>query len=729
MADNTPGSPVQRHPLSFGAIVGLATLMGLVAGSLFGLRETVRVSLSCMPSASLPSSLSAILSVAIYAVFWHAVGGGALLALVGVLVWAACRVRRLRLSGAAVLGLGAAAFALVCLPPALWYAIRSPNPHHRFVTQLGRLYAALEVGGLSLVCAVGFGALVYRLARGAHHSARLAAGALGVVCAAFALSCWGLWLHRVVFGQRMGAATLLADALLALVAVGLGLGVYFLCLGVLRWSTPEAARRRVWGALLTVVAAAALAAAAPLLGGWAPPVEGGATARHGGRPARTMNVVWLVLDSVRADALSCGGGARRTTPYLDRLAAEGVLYERAFSASSWTLPSQASMFTGLLPRRHGATRENLHLDDRFTTLAELLLEHGYRTLGISANPYVSAQCNTAQGFQRFVLHPVGRSPKRSLLIHLAKERLHLTDYGARDANATAREWVHESVAAGEPFFLFINYMEAHWYFGSTPGLGRWFKQRGALRRALGVSQNFGAYLRGTADKSPENFRLLRLLADGDLTYLDSRVGELVEYLRSLGILDNTLLIVTSDHGDEFGEHGLLAHTFGLYNTLLHVPLIIRCPEEFRPGTRVKRLVRLTDIFPTILDVLKIGWDGRPQLDGRSLLAPPSAGHVPCAVAERYLSAPSRTLGEMGKSTGVDTMQRLKSIQTRDFKYIWYSRQPDELYDLTQDPLEARNLIDALPEKAAELRAALEARVGSLRQAASLAPAQKEARVP
>ena len=187
---------------------------------------------------------------------------------------------------------------------------------------------------------------------------------------------------------------------------------------------------------------------------------------------------------------------------------------------------------------------------------------------------------------------------------------------------------------------------------------------------------------------------------------------MIEHVKDLGILDNTVLIITSDHGEELGEHGLIDHAVGLYNTMLHVPLIIRYPRAFKPGERETALVQLTDIAPTIVDLL--GAERPKAFGGESLLGQARPRSV---VAERGLPIPwtDYTIERFRDWKGVSLLRRLKSIQTSDLKYVWSSDGEDELYDIRKDPQEKSNLIAAMPSKAKELRDMLADRVGDLRR--------------
>jgi arylsulfatase A-like enzyme len=425
-------------------------------------------------------------------------------------------------------------------------------------------------------------------------------------------------------------------------------------------------------------------------------------------------VIWIVLDTARADVLRSYGGERDTMPYVDRIASEGVLYEHALSAAPWTLPSHASMLTGLLPSTHGCHAERQWLLSKHTTIAELLRENGYATYCYSNNWYLASSRNLDQGFDKLDVFPIGRTPRRGLLFETVKAHLDKADLGAKETNRRAISWIDASLSRKAPFFLLLNYMEIHSPHGTTPERRRWIDPALPESAIQGISREGGWYALGRAKQTPETFATLQALYHGDATYLNRYIEQLLEHVRQAGALDNTLLIITSDHGEEFGEHKLFKHAFGIYNTLLHVPLIVRYPKRFEPGKRVSDLVTTLDIFPTILDVTGVAWEGADALYGRSLLQPPPADETRYAVSERYLPYP---WGEVKLfATGSERLPKLfrrqKCIQDLRFKYIWNEDGDDELYDLASDPMEQKNLIEAMPDKARDLHGRLAERIGT-----------------
>ncbi len=290
----------------------------------------------------------------------------------------------------------------------------------------------------------------------------------------------------------------------------------------------------------------------------------------GRAPSAPPNIVLIVLDTVRADRLSCYGYHRPTSPRIDELCARGIRFDRASSTSTWTLPAHASVFTGLYPVEHGATQENATLGAGPATLAEILSDRGYATLGVSANPIVSRDAGFARGFDRF--EETWREARR--------ERAPGRDpHPNLDAVAKLLE------TAPEPFFLFVNFIEAHApYAPPEPLRSRFLSDRAtpALVEAAAAASTSTFYLEPDAITA-ETFAVLSDLYDGEIAYVDALVGRLVESLETSGRLDRTMLVVTSDHGENLGDHRHFRHVFSLYVSTVRVTLIFVLPDGERAG--------------------------------------------------------------------------------------------------------------------------------------------------
>lgn len=460
------------------------------------------------------------------------------------------------------------------------------------------------------------------------------------------------------------------------------------------------------------------------------------------------NIILLVMDSARASNMSCYGYERTTTPNLDRLAQEGTLYEKAISTGCWTLPVHVSLFTGLYPLSHGVTISKNALPDGFPLLAGRLNELGYETACFSNNAYVSDITNLTQQFD--VVDDVWRTTnprgiKRSKMWRLRKRleqygpvakpvialasqlqrvRAFLKrqkprkDKGARLTNQKITAWLQESRDAGKPFFLFLNYMEPHEpYNPPHPYHRRFMPKRFSSRRVAQVGNNKDVIeRRSETGRYKDDLEIIRALYDGELSYLDYRIGQLTDLLKSLNILDDTALIVTSDHGESLGEHEHIGHRMTLYEPLIHVPLIIRYPARFSAGRRVKQLVSLIDLYPTMLELAGAGPDATKLNGVYSLL------DIDTLEKERpYVIAENTAPKSMDSVVA-------RVVRTERYKYIWKSDGEHELYDLWEDGRETINLIDRCPDVAGELQEQLAAwmdAVGSERVATSEAYYESE----
>jgi arylsulfatase A-like enzyme len=289
------------------------------------------------------------------------------------------------------------------------------------------------------------------------------------------------------------------------------------------------------------------------------------------RQTEPPNIVLVVVDTARADHWSCYGYAQSTTPRIDAFAAEAIRFKRAYSTSTWTLPAHASLFTGLYPATHQATQEHMQLDDRFETLAMLLQARGYATAAFSGNPWVSRATHLDRGFD--VMKEMWGTPQ-------ARE-------DGTFPHATNRlifDWLRRR-SPRQPFFLFVNYIEPHFPYDAPPTYEARFvaPDVSAAERAEATIRWVDWYLH-PQPFTPRVAALRTGLYDAELAYADDIVGELLAGLRQAGVYQDSLIVITSDHGENLGDHGHLDHVFSLYNSTLHVPLLIRRPRAQQGGT-------------------------------------------------------------------------------------------------------------------------------------------------
>jgi arylsulfatase A-like enzyme/Tfp pilus assembly protein PilF len=360
--------------------------------------------------------------------------------------------------------------------------------------------------------------------------------------------------------------------------------------------------------------------------------------------APKLNLLLITLDTTRADHLGCYGNAAAQTPNLDRLAQEGARFARCTSCSPLTLPSHASIMTGVCPNVHGARRNGTgHLSAANQTLAETLLAAGYRTAAAVGSFVLNRQFGVAQGFEDY--HDVIRIGAGDAL--QAERR---ADVVCDDAIKLL-----QSHAAGR-FFLWVHFYDPHYPYLSS---------------------------RHPDPSSPEAY------AD-EIAFMDENIGRLLAELRRLKLDADTLVVAVGDHGEGLGQHDESTHGFFLYDTTLHVPLIFRLPGKIDAGSVISSPVRTIDILPTSLDLLDR--PEMPDIEGTSFCALFHGQNLPASLPSYSETFEANT--QFGLSP-------LRSLERDGWKYILAPE--SELYDLTADPGESRDLASGQVEQAASLR--------------------------
>jgi arylsulfatase A-like enzyme len=420
------------------------------------------------------------------------------------------------------------------------------------------------------------------------------------------------------------------------------------------------------------------------------------------------NVLLIVVDALRADRLECYGYARQTSPNLNALAEEGVIFADATAPAAETALSVPSLLTGRYPRENGTgwVRKGDTVYARhgaaLPALAELLRDRGYQTAAFSANPIVGPGIGADRGFQKLE-YPVD---------HLPPWR----HGSAADLNRCALSWLRRYRRDAGPFFVYLHYLDPHnlyrppeefCLFG-RPGYTA-EDERTNVEMNLVSDQSPGSTITDAllAEHGLSRRDVARLsdLYDGEVHCSDQAIGELLQWLKDAGLYDNTVVVVTADHGEAFLEHGELEHGTALYQELLHVPLIMRLPG-IRGGQEVRVPIETTDITPTIVDAA--GLQATP-MSGRSVY-PELAKGAP--VPERLI------VSELPS-------QHAYAVRLGQMKLIT-SPTRDELYDLSDDPGEHTDLAASRPAEVARLRAALQEELARHPAAkGSTAPASRE----
>ena len=411
-------------------------------------------------------------------------------------------------------------------------------------------------------------------------------------------------------------------------------------------------------------------------------------------PERSANILLIVMDTVRQDRLSVYGCERNTCPKIAKFANDALVFD-AYSPSHWTLPSHASLFTGLYPTENG-TQSNLcgRLDEANETLAEILVGSGYRTGAVVANNAVlSLDSGFPQGFNYYFTDMGDLLPPFNFWMgYLVRKfrpdsRLFLAEQTmtAAAVNKRALKWLKEK--SDRPFFLFLNYMDAHaLYLPPTPYDKMWSDQ-GYLLNRFHPQRKFVKYrdevIADSRQVTDEEYSYLLGQYDGAISYMDEQIGRLFEELKKIGLYDNTLIIVTSDHGEFFGEHGLMAHPGSLYQEIVHVPLIVKPPAGADTATEDPvGPVSLVNLFHSVLNMVRIQHQtGRGEADI-------FRGETTMVMAECHLD------GNLSERLGKD----LYCLIDGNLKLIVTSSGTEEIFNIENDPGELHTLEETvLPE--------------------------------
>lgn len=410
-------------------------------------------------------------------------------------------------------------------------------------------------------------------------------------------------------------------------------------------------------------------------------------------PSGAPNVLLLILDTVRAQSLSLYGASNPTTPRLDAFAKSAVVFDWAISTAPWTVPSHASMLTGRYP--HELTIDWLTpLDDTTTTLAQVLARHGYLTGGFVANYMMSTKVGLARGFQHYQEYRVSArqlflsSAMLRRLAYWPRLRAVLGRYDTVNrkraplANDELLSWLDERKDS-RPFFAFVNYMDAHEvYLPPAPFRGRFGPDTARRNEMTRYGLGGLGFRLGKAAMTPAQVLAEKNAYEESIASLDHHVGALFDSLEARGVLENTVVIVTSDHGEHFGEHRKWEHANTLYPQLLHVPLVIRAPGRAPAGTRVREFVSLRDVAATVLAM----GPGTAELPGRTL------SHYWDSTAVSAERPASPVLGSLSNGSWTPESPAKSSRGTRSVVVdgrlvIEEVRRPShfEVYDLTSDP--------------------------------------------
>ena len=399
------------------------------------------------------------------------------------------------------------------------------------------------------------------------------------------------------------------------------------------------------------------------------------------------NVLIVSIDSLRHDYLGCTGDPRGATPWMDRLAAEGILFENALATSSWTLPSHMSLLTGQYPASHGVTGDGRSLPPEKESLAEILGGRGYRTAGFVSGPYLHRSYGFDQGFEVYE-HCVNYGEElnekgRVANVIRVNQRSHQGLTSPRLDDRTGK-WLRE-LPRGEPFLLFVHYWDPHYDYIAPFPYDTWLDPGFSDRfHTNGFLQNRKIH----AEMPARHRRRMLDLYRGEIRYTDGFLGRLLQRLEERGDLSRTIVVLVSDHGEEFFEHGNKGHRINLYEETLRIPMLIRYPDGRGAGTIVREPVSLVDVAPTVLAALSL--ETPDEIQGTDLARAASGG--------------------LGREGVVGELhQSLDAWRTASWKLILdRASGASELYALDVDPGESSDQSEAEPEVVERLRAELAA---------------------
>jgi arylsulfatase A-like enzyme len=482
-------------------------------------------------------------------------------------------------------------------------------------------------------------------------------------------------------------------------------------------------------------------------------------------PERKPDILLIVLDTLRRDHLSSYGHRHETSPALDAFAARATVFERAIAPAQWTIPAHASMFTGVYPSTHQLTQAHDRLSGSHPTLAEILRAGGYHTAGFCNNPLVGVLENDLRrGFTDFFNY-AGAAPNRPLHIHRSGLRKALSRRWRRFAQAVSNQFARSdwlfrvslhplltpvwtrsinykghtpnSIAdasayidrhrAGreqgtdrQPLFLFMNLMGAHLPYRPPEDTLRRFaphiaRDRHAYRFMNGFNADAARWASPVdAPLSSHEREIIEAFYDAEIAYQDEHLGRLLRHLEESGALEDTLVIITADHGEGHGDHDFFGHSFVVYQELVHVPLLIHYPPAFPPGKRIRTNVSTRRIFHTVLDAAGIAppldeTDPNADVTGLSLSRATncrrdSENGLVFAEAfppQTFLALMQHRQPELIAQLGLSQVRR--GVYHDDHKLALVGDAVEALFDVEADPAETRNLAAEQQPLAAELR--------------------------
>ena len=427
-----------------------------------------------------------------------------------------------------------------------------------------------------------------------------------------------------------------------------------------------------------------------------------------------LNVVLVSIDSVRRDHLGIYGHRPRyapevaISPNIDSLAQEGVVFDDAFTTTSWTLPAHMSLMTGRSDLSHGVLTDRFHLDPQHRTLAQEFSAAGYSTAGYYSGPYLSDKYGFDAGFDSYESGMIssidfremviddnakrkaqGREPMDKQMIAQLRDRMSHWDITSPKINELAEGFIDQS--NDDPFFLFVHYFDAHYdhipqsinpqlaqlfdpsYSGDFDGSNWYFDSR-----VMDLSPPYARHI------SERDLNHVIANYDAEINWVDHHIGKLIEKLKEKGVWDNTIIMVVADHGDEFFEHNSIGHRSTLFAEQVRIPMVLRSPNIIAAGSRIKNVCRIYDVAPTLLDLATN--KSLPGAEGESLSADINGDTTYRSAFQNIFSGATRRSRSLNIADG---WRNSRFTVLRSFKYN-QADSNDELTAVTPLPRRSTN---------------------------------------
>ena len=427
-----------------------------------------------------------------------------------------------------------------------------------------------------------------------------------------------------------------------------------------------------------------------------------------------LNVVLVSIDSVRRDHLGIYGHRPRyapevaISPNIDALAQEGVVFDDAFTTTSWTLPAHMSLMTGRSDLAHGVLTDRFHLDPQHRTLAQEFAAAGYATAGYYSGPYLSGKYGFNAGFENYESGMIssgdfrnmviddnakrkaqGREPMDEQMIAQLRDRMSHWDITSPKINELAEGFIDQS--SDDPFFLFVHYFDAHYdhipqsinprlaqlfdpsYSGDFDGSNWYFDSR-----VMDLSPPYARHI------SERDLNHVIANYDAEINWVDHHIGKLIEKLKEKGVWDNTIIMVIADHGDEFFEHGSIGHRSTLLAEQVRIPMVLRAPNMPAAGSRISNLSRIYDVAPTLLDLATN--KSLPGAEGESLSADINGDTIDRSAFQNIFSGATRRSRSLNIRDG---WRNSRFTVLRSFRYD-QANSNDELTVVTPLPRSSTN---------------------------------------